>query len=307
MVDLTVVILTKNEEKNLRKCVESFRGIVKRFVIVDSFSTDETENLCRQLDAELKVFGASLDFYQNEWISYADQLNWGLQNTSITTAWSMRMDADEELTEELSREIDEKLTTIKEPVNGIILRRRVYFMGRWIKHGGRYPELLLRIFRTGKAMCEQKLMDEHMILSEGTTTIFQYDLIDNNQKNLEWWIAKHNWYSNREVLDHQTALVSAQSEASSGEDTLEAGGQSSGQASMKRAIKNGGYYKLPRFWRAHIYFIYRYYIKLGFLDGPEGKIFHFLQAYWYRFLVDAKMYECEKKGIKMMPQGDLKA
>lgn len=307
MVDLTVVILTKNEEKNLRKCVESFRGIVKRFVIVDSFSTDETENLCRQLDAELKVFGASLDFYQNEWISYADQLNWGLQNTSITTAWSMRMDADEELTEELSREIDEKLTTIKEPVNGIILRRRVYFMGRWIKHGGRYPELLLRIFRTGKAMCEQKLMDEHMILSEGTTTIFQYDLIDNNQKNLEWWIAKHNWYSNREVLDHQTTLVSAQSEASSGEDTLEAGGQSSGQASMKRAIKNGGYYKLPRFWRAHIYFIYRYYIKLGFLDGPEGKIFHFLQAYWYRFLVDAKMYECEKKGIKMMPQGDLKA
>ena len=307
MVDLTVVILTKNEEKNLRKCVESFRGIVKRFVIVDSFSTDETENLCRQLDAELKVFGASLDFYQNEWISYADQLNWGLQNTNITTAWSMRMDADEELTEELSREIDEKLTTIKEPINGIILRRRVYFMGRWIKHGGRYPELLLRIFRTGKAMCEQKLMDEHMILSEGTTTIFQYDLIDNNQKNLEWWIAKHNWYSNREVLDHQTALVSAQSEASSGEDTLEAGGQSSGQASMKRAIKNGGYYKLPRFWRAHIYFIYRYYIKLGFLDGPEGKIFHFLQAYWYRFLVDAKMYECEKKGIKMMPQGDLKA
>ena len=307
MVDLTVVILTKNEEKNLRKCVESFRGIVKRFVIVDSFSTDETENLCRQLDAELKVFGASLDFYQNEWISYADQLNWGLQNTNITTARSMRMDADEELTEELSREIDEKLTTIKEPINGIILRRRVYFMGRWIKHGGRYPELLLRIFRTGKAMCEQKLMDEHMILSEGTTTIFQYDLIDNNQKNLEWWIAKHNWYSNREVLDHQTALVSAQSEASSGEDTLEAGGQSSGQASMKRAIKNGGYYKLPRFWRAHIYFIYRYYIKLGFLDGPEGKIFHFLHSFWYRFLVDAKMYECEKKGIKMMPQGDLKA
>lgn len=301
MVDLTVVILTKNEEKNLRKSIESFCGIVKRFVIVDSFSTDGTEALCKQLDSELRANGSQLDFYQNKWMDYATQLNWGLTQTNITTEWSMRFDSDEELTEELVNEIEQKLPDVKEPVNGIILRRRVYFMGRWIKHGGRYPELLLRIFRTGKAMCEQKLMDEHMILSEGTTTTFQYDLIDNNQKDLEWWTAKHNWYSNREVLDHQMTLANQQVE------TLESGGQSSGQASMKRAVKNGGYYKLPKFWRAHIYFIYRYYIKLGFLDGPEGKIFHFLQAYWYRFLVDAKLYECEKKGITMKPQGDLKA
>ena len=301
MVDLTVVILTKNEEKNLRKCIESFCGIVKRFVIVDSFSTDGTEALCKQLDSELRANGSQLDFYQNKWVDYATQLNWGLTQTNITTNWSMRFDSDEELTPELAQEIEQKLVTVREPVNGIILRRRVYFMGRWIKHGGRYPELLLRIFRTGKAMCEQKLMDEHMILSEGTTTTLKYDLIDNNQKDLEWWTAKHNWYSNREVLDHQMTLTNEQSE------TLESGGQSSGQASMKRAVKNGGYYKLPKFWRAHIYFIYRYYIKLGFLDGPEGKIFHFLQAYWYRFLVDAKLYECEKKGITMKPQGDLKA
>lgn len=301
MVDLTVVILTKNEEKNLRKCIESFRGIVKRFVIVDSFSTDNTEVLCRELDIELKAKGSQLDFYQNKWANYATQLNWGLTQTNITTEWSMRFDSDEELTPELAQEIEQNLPNVKKPINGIILRRRIYFMGRWIKHGGRYPELLLRIFRTGKAMCEQKLMDEHMILTEGTTTIFKCDLIDNNQKDLEWWTAKHNWYSNREVLDHQMMLMNEQG------STLEAGGQSSGQASIKRAVKNGGYYKLPKFWRAHLYFLYRYYIKLGFLDGPEGKIFHFLQAYWYRFLVDAKLYECEKKGIKMKPQGDLKA
>lgn len=99
-----------------------------------------------------------MDFYQNKWVSYADQLNWGLQNTGIDTEWSMRMDADEEIMEDLAAEIDEKLPNVKAPVNGIILRRRVYFMGRWIKHGGRYPELLLRIFRTGKASCEMKVM-----------------------------------------------------------------------------------------------------------------------------------------------------
>jgi hypothetical protein len=213
----------------------------------------------------------------------------------------MRMDADEELMEDLASEIDEKLDGLKPPVNGVVVRRRLIFMGRWIKHGGRYPELLLRIFRTGKATCEIKIMDEHMILLEGTTINFKHDLSDNNQKDLEWWTAKHNWYSNREVLDHQMTLENAM------DSTLENGGESSGQATMKRIIKNGGYYKLPKFWRAHIYFSYRYYFKLGFLDGPEGKIFHFLQAYWYRFLVDAKMYQCDKNGTKMKPQGDLKA
>lgn len=300
MVDLTVIILTKNEEKNLRKCIESFRGIVKRFVIVDSFSDDGTEKLCKQLNRELQQIGSSLDFYQHQWKSYADQLNWGLENTGINTTWTMRMDADEEIMEDLAKEIDEKLPHISEPINGIVLRRRVYFMGRWIKHGGRYPELLLRIFRTGKAKCEMKMMDEHMILSEGHTVEFYNDLIDNNQKDLEWWTNKHNWYSNREVLDHQLTLEKQM------EESLEEDGISSKQAKRKRKIKNNGYYQLPKFWRAHLYFIYRYYIKLGFLDGPEGKIFHFLQAYWYRFLVDAKLYECEKKNIRMSEQGDLK-
>jgi glycosyltransferase involved in cell wall biosynthesis len=301
MVDLTVVILTKNEEKNLRKCIESFRGIAKRFVIVDSFSTDGTEMLCEKLDDELRLIGSKLDFYQNKWIDYANQLNWGLTQTNISTEWSMRMDADEELMEDLVQEINSKLPNLKSDVNGVVLRRRVYFMGRWIKHGGRYPELLLRIFRTGKAMCEQKIMDEHMILSDGETVEFKYDLIDNNMKDLEWWTNKHNWYSNREVLDHQMTIGNALNEAELLENS-----ESTKQAKMKRRIKNNGYYKMPKFVRAHIYFIYRYYIKLGFLDGPEGKIFHFLQAYWYRFLVDAKMYECEKFDRKMKPQGDLK-
>ena len=232
MTDLTVVILTKNEEKNLRKCVESFRGVAKRFVIVDSFSTDSTEALCKELNAELQKIGSRLDFYQNKWVSYADQLNWGLQNTDIDTEWSMRMDADEEIMEDLAAEINEKLPQIKTPVNGVILRRRVYFMGRWIKHGGRYPELLLRIFRTGMASCEMKIMDEHMILSEGMTVEFKHDLIDNNQIDLEWWTAKHNWYSNREVLDHQMTLEKAMDES------LEQDGTSSGQAKMKRVVKN---------------------------------------------------------------------
>ena len=296
MLDLTVVILTKNEEYNLRKCIESFKGIVKRFVIVDSYSTDGTRALCEELGKDINI-----SFYENKFIDYATQLNWGIRNTDINTKWTMRMDADEELTPELVEELKEKLPNVDDDVNGIILKRRVYFMGRWIKHGGKYPELLLRVFRTGFGECEQKLMDEHMILKSGNKVQFDNDIIDNNNKDLEWWIHKHNWYSNREVLDYQQkVLINNEVENEIAADI------SKGQAERKRFIKNNGYYKLPLFVRAHVYFIYRYYVRLGFLDGKEGKIYHFLQAYWYRFLVDAKIYECEKFDRRMEGQGDLK-
>ena len=301
MVDLTVIILTKNEEKNLRKCVESFQGIVKRFVVVDSLSTDGTKALAEKLNKELQTLGSRLDFYENPWKDYATQFNWGLEHTDIATAWTMRMDADEELLPELAEEIEEKLSKLSEETTGVILRRRVYFLGKWIKHGGRYPEKLLRIFRTGSAVCEQKIMDEHLILKNGKTVEFKNDLMDNNTKDLDWWTGKHNWYSNREVLDRQMTVEHALAE-----ESLLENGESTKQAKRKRAVKNYGYYSLPKFFRSHLYFFYRYYIRLGFLDGTEGKIFHFLQAYWYRFLVDAKMYECEKFNRKMKEQGDLK-
>lgn len=301
MVDLTVIILTKNEEKNLRKCVESFQGIVKRFVVVDSLSTDGTKALAEKLNKELQTLGSRLDFYENPWKDYATQFNWGLEHTDIATAWTMRMDADEELLPELAEEIEKKLSKLSEETTGVILRRRVYFLGKWIKHGGRYPEKLLRIFRTGSAVCEQKIMDEHLILKKGKTVEFKNDLMDNNTKDLDWWTGKHNWYSNREVLDRQMTVEHALME-----ESLLENGESTKQAKRKRAVKNYGYYSLPKFFRSHLYFFYRYYIRLGFLDGTEGKIFHFLQAYWYRFLVDAKMYECEKFNRKMKEQGDLK-
>ena len=261
MLDLTIVIITKNEEQNLKKCIESFKGVAKRIVVVDSYSTDGTKDLCNDL-AKYN----NLSFYEHKF------------------------------TPELVEELKKRLPKVSSDVNGIILKRRVYFMGRWIKHGGKYPELLLRIFRTGSGECEQKLMDEHLIIKSGNSITFDKDIIDNNNKGLEWWTNKHNWYSNKEVEDYRRKQV----------EVINHEGASGKQAKRKRFIKENGYYKLPLFLRAHIYFIYRYYIRLGFLDGKEGIIYHFLQAYWYRFLVDAKIYECDKFDIKIENQVDLK-
>jgi len=287
MIDLTIIILTKNEEQNLRKCIESFRGVARRIVVVDSFSNDNTVQLAESLGA---------DVYEHEFESHAAQFNWALVNIDLNTSWVAKVDADEEFTPELADEIEEKLERLPENVNGIILRRRVYFMGRWLKHGGKYPELLLRIFRTGHGMSEMRMMDEHLIVTDGDVIQFKNDFMDNNNKRLEWWIGKHNWYSNKEVLDYQTIAGIDESV----EDTA-----SSLQAKIKRIIKRHGYYSLPKFFRAHLYFIYRYYIRLGFLDGTEGKIYTFLQAYWYRYIVDAKLYECEKLGVEIENQGAL--
>lgn len=291
MANLTIIILTKNEEQNLKKCIASFKGVAQRIVIIDSYSTDKTVVLAKSLGAEV---------YEHPFENHAAQFNWALDNIDLQTEWVMKVDADEEFTPELADEIREKLDKLPASVNGVILRRRVYFMGRWLKHGGMYPQLLLRIFRVGHGMSEMKLMDEHLIITDGDAVTFKYDFSDNNNKSLEWWIGKHNWYSNKEVLDQQMKADVQNGEESVGETAT------SLQAKTKRFVKNHGYYSLPKFLRAHIYFLYRYYFRLGFLDGTEGKIFTFLQAYWYRFLVDAKMYECEKSGKKMEEQKDLK-
>lgn len=291
MVDLTVLILTKNEEKNLKKCIESFGGIARRFVVVDSYSTDRTVELAKELGA---------DVYENTWVNYATQFNWGLENTSIATEWTMRFDADEELTPELARLLEERLPGLGEQVTGIEIKRRIYFLNRWIRHGGIYPTWVLRIFRTGKAFCEKTVMDEHIIAESGETIRLDGDFMDNNTKDIAWWIGKHNWYSDREVVDY----VSKKEQLAEG-SVLKPRFWGN-QAERKRWIKYMVYYKTPLMRRAHWYFLYRYFLKLGFLDGKEGLIYHFLQGYWYRFLVDAKLYEYEHTEVGLKDSGELK-
>lgn len=291
MLDLTVLIITKNEEENLKKCIASLGGIARRIVVVDSFSTDKTVETAKALGA---------DVYQNPFVDHATQLNWGLANTDIDTEWIMRMDADEELTKELRQEIGEKLPGLPPGITGVELKRRVYFLGRWIRHGGVYPTILLRIFRRDKAVCEQTLMDEHFILKEGKTVLFRQDLIDNNTKSLEWWIGKHNWYSNKEVQDH----LEKEQQLRDGV-TIKPRLFGGGPAEKKRWLKYMVYYKTPLMRRAHWYFIYRYFFRLGFLDGKEGLAFHFLQGYWYRFLVDAKIHEHNVMGTETKGRGEL--
>lgn len=279
MLSLTTIILTKNEENNIEKCIRSLDGLAERIIVVDSFSDDNTKDLALSLNA---------DVYENKFISHSNQFNWALKNCNITSEWIFRIDADEEMTAELVEEFKDKIPQITEGINGVFLRRRRYFMGRWIKHGDVYPEKVMRLFRTGTAESEDRTMDEHIVLKFGDAIEFESDFEDKDTKDLTFWINKHNWYSNKESAE----FIKIYTEQSSNNELH--GKILGNQCERRRWLKNRIYYKIPLFVRPVFYFIYRYFFKLGFLDGKEGLIYHVLQAFWYRFLVDSKIYESYK-------------
>ena len=265
--NITVIILTKNEEKNIKESVESAKKIADRILVVDSGSTDNTIKIAKESGAEI---------WKHEWCGHAAQFNWALDNCNIKTTWVFRLDADERISDELAKEIGEKI--INSSADGYEMRWRIYFMGRWIKHGGTHKPYFLRLFRFGKGRVENKLMDEHIIVG-GKVEKLNGDLIHYDYKGLDSWMNKHIWYSNLELMMYNTA-------------------SKDNEIVTNQKKKRGLYYKLPIFLRAYLYYLYRYYFQLGFLDGKEGKIFIFLQSYWYRFVVDAKIYEQESENDK---------
>ena len=273
---ISVIILTFNEEQHIERCLRSLQGIADTIFVVDSFSTDNTCALATALWAKV---------YQNKWVNYSTQFNWGLANCPIATDWTMRMDCDEYLLPELITEIQHKIPVAAATTSGFIIKRRVYFMDRWIRHGGFYPHRLLRIWRTGQAAIEDRWMDEHVVLEKGDVETLDHDMVDHNLNDLTWWISKHNHYANREVLD-LLAIRDRTTAARNVASTL-----AGEQYSRKRWVKENIYSKIPLFVRPLGYFIYRYFFLLGFLDGKPGLVWHFLQGFWYRFLVDAKLYE----------------
>jgi len=281
-ISLSFIILTFNEEKHISRCIKSILPVSHNIFIIDSFSTDETVNIATSLGAKV---------LQNKWINYSNQFNWGIKNSEINTDWIMRLDADEYLSYELQNELKSKLNSIQKDITGLILNYKHYFLGRWIKHGTRYPLPLLRIWRNGVGYIEKKWMDERVILTYGDTMLLQSDFIHDDLNDITYFISKHNGYSTREAIDHinkEYSIFILDEKITSLEK----------KQHLNLWLKNKFYSKSFLFFRSFVYFFYRYFIKLGFLDGKPGLIYHILQGFWYRFLVDAKVYELKKKYTK---------
>jgi len=272
---VAAVVLTYNEERNLPDCLASLSGWVGEIFVVDSGSTDGTLAIAREAGATV---------LQHPFEHYGAQRNWAIDNIPTTAPWTLHIDADERVTPELSESITAALAGDEQSLvrtDGFLVSRRTMFMGRWIRHGGHYPAWHLRLTRTGAGRCEDRLYDQHFYVS-GAVQKLQGDLIDTLTPDLATFTARHLRWAALEAAEHDAPP--------------DAVGRIRGRLASDNAIERrrwlrDWYARLPLFVRPAAYFVYRYIVRLGFLDGRAGLVFHVLQGFWFRFLVDALILE----------------
>lgn len=282
-MEISVIILTYNEALHIERCIGSARRVSDKIYVVDSHSNDGTQEIARRLGATV---------VEHDYVNQAQQMQWAIDNLGLDTEWVMRMDADEYLTDRLVDEIKTVLPELPADVTGVYLPLDVIFQGKNVKHGRLHAPKIMRIWRRGKAYMEQRWMDERMVLTEGSAITFKGRFVDHNLNSLAWWTQKHNNYSNRELAVEAMRMY---------------GIGSDDEALKGRNQKKGMYYRLPAFFRAGVYFSVRYFLLGGFLDGKAGLIWATLQAYWYRFLIDAKMSEMKRALGKNPSQEQVKS
>jgi len=280
---ITAVILTYNEQIHLQRCLDSLKNCVEKIYVIDSFSSDSTEDIANN---------NNISIIHIEWEnSYSKKYNTALNTIDFKTDWVLRIDADEYLTERLATEIVQNVDKTPENVKGIFVTRTIKFMDRELKYGGMHPVYTMRLWRAGFGKCESKLMDEHIVLSEGDTINYKNCLIDDNLKGIDDWIDKHNTYSTKEAID----MLRIESDCvSSNQISKKIFGN---QVNRTRKLKSY-YAKNPLFIRAFIFFIYRYVFRMGFRDGIAGFCWNFLQGLWYRMLVDIKILDIKRQSKK---------
>jgi len=243
--------------------------------VLDSFSTDSTLEVARQFRA---------DIHQHRFKSYAAQRNRAL-DLPIRSEWILFLDADEWLPEPLKEEIATVLSS--NPLeNGFYMKRRLIWMGRWIRRGY-YPTWILRLFRRGKARCEQRGINPHLIVQPPVGFLKQ-DFVHEDHRGLSSWIARHNDYAACEAEE----LLRRKSGAKQEEIPARLFGT---QAEQKRWLRHKVWERLPPLLRPFFYFGYRYFLRCGFLDGKEAFLYHFFQALWFPLLIDAKYLEACRK------------
>ena len=276
LLPISVIILTFNEESNIADCLRSVIDWAGEIFVVDSYSTDCTLEITRRYTDKI---------VEHPFQNYAQQRNWAQANLPLAHEWVLHLDADERISPELAQSLCAFFAGEgPQQCDGLLATRRTVFMGRAIMHGGHYPTYHLRVFKHTKGRCEDRLYDQHFLV-DGPTRRINGDLIDTITSDLSTWLSRHARWA---TLEAQEYLADGDAHGQRVVARLD------GNPIERRRWLRMSYGRAPLFLRAFGYFFYRYVLRLGFLDGTEGLIFHFLQGCWYRFYIDAKIYEMQK-------------
>jgi glycosyltransferase involved in cell wall biosynthesis len=275
--NLSIIVLTFNEAIHLERLLANLLQITDKIYVVDSYSTDETIAI---LEAKHIIYK------QHAFVNHSKQINFAIESNPFETTWTMRMDADELISNELINELVYKLGIFAtSDINGFYMKRKVLFFGKELNYGNLNPMWLLRLWRNGEGVCNEKWMDEKIVLKNPKTLKLDHVFYDHNLNDLTWWTQKHNNYASREaieILKEKYLRSTSITEKASNRDLI------------IFALKSF-YNKVPIFLRPILLFLYSYFFRLGFLDGKQGLVWNILQVLWYRFLVDSKVYEIQHK------------
>ncbi len=274
---IAAIVLTYNEEHQIADCLQSLTGIAAEVFVVDSGSTDRTTDIAQE-------WGARVVYHPFE--DYSRQRNWALQNLPIQCEWVLHLDADHRLTEALRQTLRHTFSQpIPDEIGGFLVSRRTIFMGKWMRYGGHYPVYHAVLFRRGRGYCEQRRYDQHFCVN-GRLVRLQGDIEDIFTESLHRFTERHNIWSSFE----------AEELAATSRTNREVQPHLWGSPIQRRRFWKRRYEQLPLLLRPFLYFFVRYFLRLGFLDGRRGLIFHLLQGFWFRFLIDAKVYEqCHRR------------
>lgn len=275
------IILTYNEEMHLPRLLASISGLKANTFVLDSGSTDSTVTIAENAGAEVA---------QHPFVNHPTQWDFALKNFAVKTPWVICLDADQVVTPELYKQLDSFRDEDYKNIDGIYFNRKNFFKGKWIKHGGYYPFYLLKMIRYGVGFSDTNENMDHRLVVPGNTLIWKRGhLLEENLKEnkINFWIEKHNKYSDLLAHEELERMLNMR------QQTIKP--RFWGSPDERTAWLKQRWWKMPRYVRPTLYFTYRIIIKLGILDGRTGLIFHFMQAYWFRLVVDIKIDELLKQ------------
>lgn len=247
---LVLAVITKNEEIHLERLLKNVKKIVSAIYIVDSYSTDNTAKIAKKYNSK---------FFRRKFDNFSNQRNYCISKIPKKFDWILFLDADEYLSTNLKKEIVDAINSNK--FDAYKMKRRFIFEKTWIKRGY-YPKWFIRIGRNGFLKCDKKKINEHLLCKSKKIGKLKNDFYDQNLNTREYWIKKHDQYSEFESERYFKK-----------------------ETNINRIIWNF----LPLILRPLILFFFRIIIKMSFLDGISAIKYHFLHDLYYRLLIDVKI------------------
>lgn len=267
---LSVLVLTMNEELNIEACLDSIVGRADDIVVVDSGSTDRTVALCRERGLEPVV---------HPYVDHRSQIDWAITSIPWRHDWLLLLDADNIVTPRLMHEITQELRQAPGGVHGFYNPHHHYFRNRRVRG---LKTSWLRLIRRSRVRVDGSELVDFRLVVDGPTGKLSGAIIESNKKelDLDFWIDKHQKFARRMAIEE---ILRAEG-VLSWSDALQP--RLFGNPDQRMIWFKNLWYRMPLYVRPVLFFWYRYILRLGFLDGWNGFVFHTLQSFWFRLIVD---------------------